>query len=143
MASARAARAQCVQVQLPCQTAPCPSVVAGPTLGLATGQYVYLALSNYPVGDTIRIAFCATDGSGTIAPDPYCATTTPSGTKLNKQFVEIGSNGSTVAAIPVAFDPPGQDNPPLSAVPLVQNGQPATPFFCDNGPEFLRRRGHR
>jgi len=126
----------CVQVELPCQSSPCPSVVAGPTQNLATGQYVYLALSNFPAGDTIRVAFCATDGSGTIATVPYCATTTPGGVKLSKQFVEIGSQGSTNAAIPVAFDPPGQDNPPLSAVPLVQDGQPPGSFFCDNGPDF-------
>jgi hypothetical protein len=126
----------CVQVQLPCQTSPCPSVVAGPTQGLASDQYVYLALSNYPVGDTVRIAYCATDGSGTIDPDPYCATTTPDGVKLSKQFVEIGSNGSTNAALPVDFDPPGQDNPELAAVPLVQNGDPGSSFFCDNSPDF-------
>jgi hypothetical protein len=126
----------CVQVQLPCQTSPCPSAVAGPTQGLDSDQYVYLALSDYPVGDTIRIAYCATDGSGTIDADPYCATTTPDGVKLSKQFVEIGSNGSTDAALPVDFDPPGQDNPALAAVPLVQNGDPASSFFCDNGPDF-------
>src|ERR1700691_593034 len=102
----------CVQVQLPCQTSPCRSVVAGPTEGLASDQYVYLALSNYPAGDTVRIAYCATDCSGTIDPDPSCATTTPDGVKLSKQFVEIGTNGSTDAALPVDFDPPGQDNPP-------------------------------
>jgi hypothetical protein len=127
---------QCVQVQLPCQSATCPSVVAGPTLNLASDQYVYLALAHYPAGDTVRVAYCATDGSGTIDSDPYCATTTPGGIKLSKQFVEIGSNGSTEAAIPVDFDPTGQDNPPLSAVPLVQDGQPAGSFFCDNGPDF-------
>ncbi len=126
----------CIQVTLPCQTSPCPSVVAGPTQALVTDQYVYLALSSYPVGDTIRIAFCTTDGTGTIAADPYCATTTPSGIKLSKQFVVVGSDGTANAATPVAFDPPGQDNPPLAAVPLVQNGQPAGSFFCDNGPEF-------
>ncbi|HEY7946397.1 MAG TPA: hypothetical protein VID75_01910, partial [Acidimicrobiales bacterium] len=86
---------QCVQVQLPCQTAPCPSVVAGPTQNLATDEYVYLALSNYPAGDTVRIAFCTTDGSGTIVSDPYCATNTSGGIRLNKQFVQIAPNGST------------------------------------------------
>ena len=126
----------CIQVTLPCQTSPCPSVVAGPTQNLATDQYVYLSLSNYPAGDTVRIAYCATDGSGTIEPDPNCATNTSGGIKLSKQFVVIGTNGSTTAAIPVAFDPPGQGNPPLPALPLVQNGNPATQFFCDNGPEF-------
>ena len=126
----------CIQVTLPCQTAPCPSVVAGPTENLVTGQYVYLSLSNYPAGDTVRLAYCATDGSGTIDPDPNCATNTSGGIKLSKQFVVIGANGSTSAAIPVAFDPPGQGNPPLPALPLVQNGNPATQFFCDNGPNF-------
>jgi hypothetical protein len=126
----------CIQVQLPCQTAPCPSLVAGPTQDLASDQYVYLALSDYPVGDTVRIAYCTSDGSGTIDGDPNCATNTAGGIKLGKQFVEIGANGSTNAAQPVDFDPPGQDNPALSAVPLVQNGQPASSFFCDNGPEF-------
>lgn len=126
----------CVQVSLPCQSSPCPSVVAGPTQNLATGQFVYLALSDYPAGDTVRLAFCATDGSGTIAPDPYCATTTPGGLKLNKQYVDIGVNGSTEASVPVDFDPAGQGNPALTGVPLVVNGQPNSSFFCDNGPDF-------
>ncbi|HVC70610.1 MAG TPA: hypothetical protein VNC61_10205 [Acidimicrobiales bacterium] len=127
---------QCVQVQLPCQTSPCPSVVAGPNQDLDTDEYVYLALSNYPAGDTVRIAYCATDGSGTIDSDPYCATNTSGGIRLSKQFVAIGPTGSTAAAMPVAYDPPGQDNPSLAAVPLVQNGQPAGSFYCDNSPNF-------
>lgn len=126
----------CIQVVLPCGTASCPTVVAGPTDDLASGQYVYLALSNFPPGDTVRIAYCSSDGSDAIDPDPYCATTTPSGIKLSKRFIEIGEDGTTNASTPVAFDPPGQDNPPLSAVPLVQNGNPSGTFFCDNGPDF-------
>jgi len=111
-------------------------VVAGPTQNLATDEYVYLAMSNYPAGDTVRVAFCTTDAFGTIVSDPYCATNTSGGIRLNKQFVQISPNGTTAAAIPVAFDPPGQDNPQLAAIPLVPNGDPDGGFYCDNGPDF-------
>jgi hypothetical protein len=127
--------AACVQVTLPCQTSPCPSVVAGPTDALVSDQYVYMAMSNFPAGDAVRIAYCTTDGSGTIVPDPYCATNVQ-GIALSKQFVVTNASGSAVASAPVAYDPQGQDSPPLPAVPLVQDGDPASSFFCDNGPDF-------
>ncbi len=127
---------QCVQASLPCAGSACPTVVAGPTQALSTGQFVYLLLSNFPAGDTIRVAFCTTDASNTVVPDPYCATTTSGGLKLIKQFVVIGTDGTATAAMPVAYDPPGQDNPALSALPLVQNGNPAGSFYCDNGPDY-------
>jgi hypothetical protein len=126
----------CVEVSLPCSTQPCPTVVAGPTQNLVTDQYVFLSMANFPAGDAVRVAFCTTDGSGTIVSDPYCATNTGGGVALNKQFVLTNAQGSANTTAAVAYDPAGQDNPPLAAVPLVQNGDPASSFFCDNGPDF-------
>lgn len=126
----------CVQVSLPCSTPPCPTVVAGPTQSLVSDQYVFLAMTNFPAGDSVRVAFCTTDGAGTIVADPYCATNTGGGIALNKQFVLTNGQGSANITAPVDYDPTGQDNPALAAVPLVQDGQPAGSFFCDNGPDF-------
>jgi hypothetical protein len=127
----------CVQVSLPCAgPSACPTVVVGPTSDLLDQQYVYFAMSNFPAGDFLRVAYCATDGSGTIVADPYCGTTTGGGLVLKPQTVLADSSGSAIASAAVAYDPSGQDNTPVPAIPLVYDGGGASSFFCDNGPDY-------
>lgn len=129
---------QCVAVSLPCSgpASTCPTVVVGATENLVTGQYVALAMSNFPVGDTVRVAYCSTDGAGTIVPDPYCGSTTSGGITLGQQIVTVTGSGTSATTMPVDFDPDTSGNVPLPSTKLVYDGSPASTFFCDNGPDY-------
>ncbi len=69
-----------------CANMPCPSgtncgqIVAGPTQNIGQGQYVYLSMSNFAVGNLVLVAYCS-DPGGTGALPPQNLSTPPP--KLN------------------------------------------------------------
>lgn len=118
---------------LPCATGPCPTVDVAPATSLSDGQYVFVKATNFPSGDSMRIALCSTLTSTT---DPSCL----SGIWESNSWapvqvpitVESGEDNVTQAAVPVFFDQEGQGNDPLPAHD-VTNTQGAVPgFFCDD-----------
>jgi uncharacterized membrane protein YgcG len=118
---------------LPCSPGPCPTVDVAPATSLSDGQYVFVKATNFPSGDSMRIALCSTITSTT---DPSC---------LNGQWqsntwgpvqvpitVESTEGNVTQAAVPAFFDQDGQGNDPLPAHD-VTNAQGSVPgFYCDN-----------
>jgi uncharacterized membrane protein YgcG len=94
---------------------------------------VFVKATNFPSGDSMRIALCSTITSTT---DPSC---------LNGQWqsntwgpvqvpitVESTEGNVTQAAVPAFFDQDGQGNDPLPAHD-VTNAQGSVPgFYCDN-----------
>jgi uncharacterized membrane protein YgcG len=125
----------CVSVTIPPScTSLCPTIVAGPTTDLGEGQYVYLSMSNFPRGDTVRIAYCPTDAADTVVSNPECAFGSSS-YALNPFTVPVTSNGTAEASAQTQYDPPGPDVAPIPSSPIV-NGPPPSSFFCDNGAQL-------
>ncbi len=118
---------------LPCATAPCPTVDVAPATSLSDGQYVFVKATNFPSGDSMRIALCSTPTSTT---DPSC---------LNGEWesnnwgpvqvpitVEATESNVTQAAVPVFFDEQGQGNDPLPAHDVTNSEGSVAGFYCDN-----------
>jgi hypothetical protein len=129
---------QCVTVTAPCSTSPCPTVTAGPTVGVGAGQYVFLTMANYPPGDTVRLAYCPTTDPPTIVADPQCAEGLFLGTSLTSSVLPVQPDGSLLASFPTAVDASNEGNDPITPQQVVITNPPAAPvpFFCDNGPDF-------
>jgi ABC-type phosphate transport system substrate-binding protein len=139
-ASCPGGSSQCVTASPPNCTQSCPVVVAGPTLGVSSPsstEYVYLTLSNFPVGDSARIAFCPTPEPGhqvTIVSNPLCGYGT-----YNQNFsvqpvsVPIAANGTAQASFPVPYAPVGETS--ITSAPIEGGLSPKT-FNCDNGPNY-------
>jgi hypothetical protein len=118
---------------LPCATAPCPSVDVAPATSLSDGQYVFVNATNFPSGDSMRIALCSTLTSTT---DPSC---------LNGEWesnnwgpvqvpitVESTESNVTQAAVPVFFDEQGEGNDPLPAHDVTNSEGSVPGFYCDD-----------
>ena len=118
---------------LPCATAPCPSVDVAPATSLSDGQYVFVNATNFPSGDSMRIALCSTLTSTT---DPSC---------LNGEWesnnwgpvqvpitVEATESNVTQAAVPAFFDEQGQGNNPLPAHDITNSAGSVPGFYCDD-----------
>jgi hypothetical protein len=129
---------QCVTVAAPCSSGPCLTVTAGPTEDIGAGQYVFLALSNFPAGDTARVAYCPTTDPVTIVADPQCGRGPFLGTVLSPSVLPVQANGTLLASFPTEVDASGQGNAPISANQIVTSVPPVPPatFFCDNGPDY-------
>jgi hypothetical protein len=129
--------AQCVTVTAPCGTSPCPTVTAGPTVGVGAGQYVFLALSNYPAGDTVRMAYCPTPQPFTIVADPQCAQGPFLGTSLSPSVLPVQADGSLLASFPTAVDEENEGNAQIEAHQLVTTNPPPdeVKFNCGNNPD--------
>ena len=132
--------AQCVTLSAPCSSRPCLTVTAGPTENVGIGQYVFLDLSNFPPGDTVRVAYCPTTDPVTIVADPQCAQGPflGSGTNLSPSVLPVQADGTVQASFPTEVDASGESNVPISANQLVTTVPPPPPatFFCDNGPDY-------
>jgi len=117
-------------VTIPCATAPCPTVEAGPTanLGASGGsQYVFVDLYDFPAGDAPSVWYCA-DTTAVAKGPPLCSTgpgplqlpqITSDGTAfVNYQVEERGVDGNS----PFSGEVPG-------------NASATGSFFCDDGPD--------
>jgi hypothetical protein len=118
----------------------CPTVVAGPTLGVSSPQatqYVYLSLTNFPAGDSARIAYCPTSVKGhpvALVSDPNCGLGTYSQSfAVSTVNVVIAADGTAQASFPVPYVPSGST--PIGSAPVVP-GPRDSKFFCDNGPDY-------
>jgi hypothetical protein len=113
-------------------------VTAGPTQNIGAGQYVFMALSNFPPGDTARVAYCPTTQPATIVADPQCASGPFLGTVLSPSVLPVQADGTLLASFPTAVDASGPDQTPITARELVTTDPPPSPspFFCDNGPDY-------
>ena len=130
---------QCVTVTPSACPHDCPVVVAGPTVSVSSPgatQYVYLSLSNFPPGDSARIAYCPTPHRGqqvSIVSDPNCGFGT-----YEQAFAEttvnvpIGADGTAETSFPVPYVPSGAQ--PIASAP-VTGGASRTSFLCDDGPD--------
>ena len=129
---------QCVTVTVPCSPGPCLTVTAGPTQNIGAGQYIYLALSNFPAGDTARVAYCPTTQPVTIVADPECASGPFLGTVLSPSVLPVQADGTLLASFPTDVDASGPDQTAITAHQLVTTVPPPPPssFFCDNGPDY-------
>ncbi|MGO8872209.1 MAG: hypothetical protein ACLQPH_12570 [Acidimicrobiales bacterium] len=120
-------------VTLPCATAPCPSVDVSPATGLDDGQYVYVKATNFPAGDSMRVAVCSTL---TSASDPSCLDGfwhsefwDPVHVPIN---VNAASSNLTQAAVPAFLDPSGEGDNPLPAHDITNEQGAVSGFFCDD-----------
>jgi hypothetical protein len=130
--------AQCITVTLPCGSGPCLTVTAGPTENIGTGQYVFLALTNFPPGDTARVAYCPTSQPPVIVADPQCASGPYLGTSLSPSVLPVQADGSLLSSFPTEVDAVGPDQAQINAHQLVATVPPPTQqnFYCDNSPDF-------
>lgn len=129
----------CVQ-SLPCANGPCPTVDANPVDDVNDGQYITLTATNFPTGDTIRIALCST--SSTYSPDPsdpYCLWgnwETSSWERIQQPVAVDSANANrTVVATPVFFDESGEGNSVLPTHDILNNNPNGPGMFCDNAPD--------
>jgi hypothetical protein len=118
---------------LPCATGPCPTVDVAPATSLTDGQYVFVKATNFPSGDSMRIALCSTL---TSTSDPSCLNgvwdSNTWGPVQVPITVESTEDNVTQAAVPVFFDQDGEGNDPLPAHD-VTNAQGSVPgFYCDD-----------
>ena len=132
---------QCETFQIPCGTSTCPTIVAGPTLNVGNGEYVYLSMSNFPVGDDVRVALCPITDPPQIVPtgNPSCSYGIDSEqVSLTPIKVPVTADGTLGASFPTQVDPSGEDNPPIAADDLVSTapGQGLKSFYCDDGPDY-------
>jgi hypothetical protein len=118
---------------LPCATAPCPTVDVAPATSLSDGQYVFVKATNFPSGDSMRIALCSTL---TSASDPSCLngvwesnTWGPVQVPITVQSTE---DNVTQAAVPVFFDQDGEGNDPLPAHDVTNTQGSVAGFYCDD-----------
>jgi hypothetical protein len=118
---------------LPCSTSPCPSVDISPATSLSDGQYVFVKASNFPSGDTMRVALCSTITSAT---DPSCLTGVWESNNWGPVQVPItvdATHGNlTEVAVPAFFDEPGEGNDPLPSHDITNVAGSVPGFFCDN-----------
>jgi hypothetical protein len=118
---------------LPCSTSPCPSVDISPATSLSDGQYVFVKASNFPSGDTMRVALCSTITSVT---DPSCLTgvweSNDWGPVQVPITVDATNDNLTQVAVPAFFDEQGEGNDPLPAHDITNVEGPVPGFFCDN-----------
>jgi hypothetical protein len=131
---------QCVSITMPCGSATCPVVTAGPTLNIGENEYVYLSMQNFTVGDDARVALCPVAEVLVVGTNPSCAIgTDPESVSLTQISVPADPDGTLAASFPTAFDPSNQGNVPITASRLIST-LPADPavssFFCDNSPDY-------
>ncbi len=120
-------------VTLPCASGPCPSVDVSPASSLSDSQYVFVKATNFPSGDSMRIAICSTLTSDT---DPSCLNGEWESNTWNPVQVPIavnaGEDNLTQAAVPVFFDEAGEGNNPLPAHDVINAHGVVAGFYCDN-----------
>ena len=91
-------------------------MIVGPTQSLSSGQFVYVAMSGYAPGDTLRVAFCATDAVGTIIADPVCAENNGTFT-LNPKRVVVAADGTAAVRGADRLRPVGARRPTVAGRP--------------------------
>jgi hypothetical protein len=120
-------------VTLPCASGTCPSVDVSPASSLSDSQYVFVKASNFPSGDSMRVAICSTLTSVT---DPSCLDGEWESNTWGPVQVPITVNAAednlTQAAVPVFFDEAGEGNNPLPAHDVINAHGVVAGFYCDN-----------
>jgi hypothetical protein len=118
---------------IPCSTSACPTAQVSQTAGLADGQYVEVTATNFPAGDTLRMALCSTITSVT---DPVCI----QGQWENDTYGPVAApviptpdgTDTTTVAVPVFYQAGGEDNTPIPGKEVTGGFAPATSFYCDD-----------
>jgi hypothetical protein len=118
---------------LPCSTSTCPTAQLSQTAGLSDGQYVEVTATNFPSGDTLRIALCSTLTSTT---DPVCI----EGQWENDTYGPVAApviptpdgTNTTAVAVPVFYQAGGEDNTPIPGKKVTGGFAPLTSFYCDD-----------
>ncbi len=125
---------------LPCPTGQsCGSVVASPTVGLGSNQYVYLALSGVAPGDQgILVYYCADPGAATTLSSttaPYCVASNTVGNEDGPQHDPAFPASSSTVFVPGTMQTSvqaGELSPPNTFTGEQFNvGTPTDSFSCD------------
>jgi hypothetical protein len=117
---------------LPCASGPCATVDVSPATSLSDDQYVFVKATDFPTGDSMRIALCSTVTSTT---DPSCLNGQWEANQWGPVQVPIAENtqgNATQTAVPVFFDQSGEGNNPLPAHDVTNSVGVVPGFFCDN-----------
>ena len=118
---------------LPCSTSTCPTAQLSQTAGLSDGQYVEVTATNFPSGDTLRMALCSTLTSAT---DPVCI----EGQWENDTYGPVAApviptpdgTDTTTVAVPVFYQAGGEDNTPIPGKAVTGGFAKPTSFYCDD-----------
>ena len=118
---------------LPCATSACPTAQLSQTADLADDQYVEVTATNYPSGDTLRLALCSTITSLT---DPVCI----EGQWENDTYGPVAApviptpdgTDTTTVAVPVFYQAGGEDNTPIPGKAVTGGFAKPTSFYCDD-----------
>ncbi len=123
--------------KLPCATANCPTVDISPITDMSDGQYVFIKATNFPSGDTMRVAICST--SPTVSPDPtdpYCLNGNWETNYWDPTQIPISQDAANAnlsqVSIPVFFDAAGSGDDPLPSHDVLNANGAGKGFFCDN-----------
>jgi hypothetical protein len=122
---------QCVSATPAGCTSSCPTATVGPTQGIADDAYVYVSLAGFPTGDWVSINLCPQTPLGSGA-DPVCAYGPYEGITFDPGDVKILPDGDGLLSYQVTSDPAADGSGGIPGMD-VQEQDPTTPFFCDNG----------
>jgi hypothetical protein len=120
------------QASLPCSTGTCPTVDVEPANGLSDDEYVFVKVTDFPSGDSMRIALCSLTTSST---DPSCLEGQWESNQWGPVQVPISENAqgnSTQTAVPVFFDQSGDGNSAMPAHDITNARGAVAGIFCDN-----------
>lgn len=126
----------CIE-KLPCNTGQCPQADVSPLEDVESGQYVYVRATNFPSGDSIRVAVCSTSESESPdSSDPECLVGdwesqfwTPTQVAV---AVDSSNDNLTEISVPVFADASGGGASPLPSRDLLGAKGAGKGFFCDN-----------
>ena len=124
--------------KLPCSTGHCPSIDVAPSTDLSDGQYVFISATDFPSGDSMRVAICSASPAVSTDPtDPWCLngeweanTWTPAQVPI---AVDPSQSNLTQVSLPVFSDPAGGGDSPLPSHDILNSKGAGTGFYCDNG----------
>ena len=122
---------------LPCPESTCPTVNIDPVNDVESGQYLFLKATDFPVGDTIRVALCSTSTVYSPDPsDPFCLHGTWIGQVQTRVQVPVADAASTddltQISMPVFQEQSGDGNTPLPSSDILGNHQTGPGIFCDD-----------
>ena len=119
--------------QIPCSTAPCPTVDVSPNSDLRDAQSVTIKATNFPSTDSFRVAVCS---GTTSATDPSCLGGVWENTSYKPISVPVTDSATqhnlTSVTYPVFLDPSGEGNNLIPALDILDQNNNTPGFYCDN-----------
>jgi hypothetical protein len=123
--------ATCVTIPSPCPAGTtCPTVSVEPTTELGQNQWIYLNLTDFPVGSTAEIYFCSNQNPITTTAPPYCVLEGSPTFTYPSQQLPISAQGTGELSFQTIDDPNVKGDTPLVGQNPGDSTAPSENFFC-------------